>query len=82
MDPKQIGSSRLAAERRLHKFEHRQEQELKDQYHYFMRKFKGLYHRDPVNSQEWTKHATLYQFSSFQGNMFHGNARITMESNN
>jgi len=30
MDPKQIGSSCLAAERRLHIFVSRQEQELKD----------------------------------------------------
>jgi len=35
MDPKQLGTSRLAAERRLDIFEHRLEQELKDQYHYF-----------------------------------------------
>jgi len=81
MDPKQRGTSRLTVERRLHIFEHRLEQELKDQYHYFMRKFKGLDHRDPVNSQEGTKHATVYQLSSLQGNKFHDNARITMESN-
>jgi len=68
MDPKQLGSFCLAAERRLHIFECRLEQELKDQYHYFMRKSKGLDHRDPVNSQEGTKHATVYQSSSLQGN--------------
>jgi len=82
MDPKQLGSSRLAAERRLHIFERRLEQELNDQYHYFVRKSKGLDHRDPVNSQERTKHATVYQSSSLHGNKFHDNARITMESNN
>jgi len=64
MDPKQLGSSRLTAERILHIFERRLEQELKDQYHYFMRKSKGLDHRDQVNSQEGTKHATVYQLSS------------------
>jgi len=79
---KQLGSSRLAAERRLHIFERRLEQEVKDQYHYFMRKSKGLDHRDPVNSQEGKKHATIYQLSSRQGNNFHDNAQITTESNN
>ena len=78
MDPKQLGASRLTAERRLHVFERKLEQELKDQYHYFMRKSKGLDHRDPVNSQERTKNATVYQSSSLQGNKFHDNARITM----
>jgi len=82
MDPKQLGSCRLTAERRLHAFERRLEQELKDQYHYFMRKSKGLDHRDPLNSQEGKKHATVYQLSSLQGNKLHNNARITMESNN
>jgi len=82
MDPKQRGSSRLSAERRLHIFERRLEQELKDQYHYFMGKSKGLDHRIPVNSQEGTKHATVYQLFSLQGNKFHDNARITTESNN
>jgi len=52
MDPKQLGPSRLTAERRLHIFERRLQQELKDRYHYFMRKSNGLDHRDPVNSQE------------------------------
>jgi len=82
MDPKQLGSSRLTADRRLHTFERRLEQELKDQYHYFMRKSKALDHRDPVNSQEGKKHATVHQSSSLQGNKFHNNAPITMESNN
>ena len=82
MAPKQLGYSRLVAERRLHAFKSRLKQELKDHYHYFMRKSKGLDHRDPVNSQEGKKHATLYQSSSLQGNKFHNNARITMESNN
>ena len=82
MDSKQLGTSRLAAERRLHIFERRLEQELKDQYHYFVRKYKGLDHRDPVNSQEGTKPATVYQLSSLQGNKFQDNARITTESNN
>ena len=81
MDPKQLGTSRLAAERRLHVFESRLEQEHKDQYHYFMRKSKGLDHRDPVNTQEGTNHATVHQSSSLQGNKFHDNARITTESN-
>jgi len=82
MDLKQLGFSRLAAERRLHIFERRLEQEVKDQYHYFMRKSKGLDHKDPVNSQEGKKHATIYQLSCRQGNNFHDNAQITTESNN
>ena len=51
--PKQLTSSRLSAERRLHAIERRleREKELKDQYHYFMRKSKGTDHRVPVNSQ-------------------------------
>jgi len=60
MDPKQLGSSRLTAQRGPHIFERRLEQEFKDQYHYFMRKSKGLDHTYPVNFQEGTKHATVY----------------------
>ena len=71
-----------SAERRLHVFERKLEQELKDQYHYFMRKSKGLDHRDLVNSQEEKKHPTIYQSLSLKGNKFHNNARIIMESNN
>jgi len=55
MDIKLRGISRLAAERRLHAFEHRMKQELKVQYHYFMSKSKGLEHRYPVKSQEGRK---------------------------
>jgi len=48
MDPNQLEASRLAAERRLHKFETRLEHEVKDQYHYFMRKSKGIDQGDSV----------------------------------
>ena len=82
MDPKQLETSRLTAERGLHIFERRFEQELKDQYHYFVSKSKGLDQRDLVNSQEGTKLATLYQSSSLQGNKIHDNALITMETKN
>jgi len=82
MGPMQLGSSCLVAERRLRKFERRLEQELKDQYHYFMRKSKGLDHRDPVNVQEGKKHATVYQSSILLGNKFHNNAQISIQSNN
>jgi len=81
MVPKQLGSSRLSSERRRQAIERRMEQELKDQYHYLMRESKGLDNRAPVNSQEVTNHATLYQLSSLQGNNFQDNIRITMESN-
>ena len=40
MDPKQLRSSPLAAEQRLHIFERGMEQEPKDQYRYFTRKSK------------------------------------------
>ena len=36
---------------------------------------------DPVNSQEATKHAIVYQSSSLKGNKFTYNARITTEFN-
>jgi len=39
-DTEQLGSSRLDAERRLYAFERKLEQELKDQYHNFIRKSK------------------------------------------
>ena len=83
MDPRQLGSSRLSAERSLQAIERRleREPELKVQYHNFMRKYKGLDHRDPVNSQEGKEYA-MYILSSRQGNKFHDNAQITMESNN
>ena len=76
MNAKQLGTSRLAAERKLHILECRLEQELKDQYQYFMRKAKGQDHSDPVNSQEATNHS-----SSLQGNKFPHNAQITTEFN-
>jgi len=79
MNPKQLRPSRLASERRLHLFERRLEQELKEEYQYFMRKSKEQDHSDPVNSQEATEHATVYQSSSLQGNKFPHNARITRE---
>jgi len=55
MDPKQLGTSRLAQERRLRIFERRMEQEFKEQYQYYMRNSKVLDHRDQVNSQEGRK---------------------------
>ena len=59
IDSKKLVFSRLAADRRLHAFECKREQELKDHYHYFMRKLKELDHRFPVDSQEVKEHATL-----------------------
>jgi hypothetical protein len=54
MDPKQLGSSRLSAERRLHAIERRLEQhpDLKVQYNNFMREYEELGHMQPVTSQE------------------------------
>jgi len=73
MDPKELGSSRLSAERRLHVIERRLERdpELKDQYHNFTKEYEELGHKEPMNSQEGKKHATVYQSSSLQGNNFH-----------
>ena len=50
-EPKRLEFSRLSAEQRLHAMECRLEQQLKDQYHHFMKKSKQQDHRDPVNSQ-------------------------------
>jgi len=46
MDPKQLGSSRLSAERRLHAIERRleREPELTVQYHNFMKEYEELGH--------------------------------------
>ena len=54
MDPKQLGSSSLSAERRLHAIERRLERkkELKVQYQNFMKEYEELSHMGPVNSQE------------------------------
>ena len=81
MDPNQLGTSRLVAERSLHIFERRLEHELRDQYQYFKTKPKGLEHRDPVDSLKASKHVIVYQSSSLQGNKFHDNFPITTESN-
>jgi hypothetical protein len=54
MEPNQLGTSRLSAERRLHAVESRLEKdpELKVQYHSFMKKYEDLGHMEPVKSQE------------------------------
>ena len=54
MDSKQLGSSRLSAERRLHAIERRLERDpdLKVQYHNFMKEYEELGHMEPVNSHE------------------------------
>ena len=54
MEPNQLGSSRLSAAWNLHAIELKLERhpEPKVQYHNFMRKYKEIDHRDPVNSQE------------------------------
>jgi len=54
MDPKELGSSRHSAERRLHAIERRleREPELKVQYHSFMKEYEELCHMEPVSSQQ------------------------------
>jgi len=71
MDPKQHGSARLAAERRLHAIVRRLERdpELKFLYHNSMRKYKRLDNWYQVKTQEGKKHVSVYQFSRLQGNM-------------
>jgi len=59
---KQIESSRLSSERRLHAMERRLEQELKDLYHYFVKKCEQLGQMEPVKSQEGNNHVTFYHF--------------------
>jgi hypothetical protein len=53
MEPNQIGTSRLSAERRLHAIERRLERDpqLKVQYHDFMKEYEELGHMQPVISQ-------------------------------
>ena len=50
MDPKQLGPSRISAERRLHAIERRLEKhpELKVKYHKFMREYEELGHMKPM----------------------------------
>jgi len=54
MDSKQLGSSRLSAEQRLHATGRRLERDrdLKVQYHNFMKEYEELGHMEPVKSQE------------------------------
>jgi len=54
IDHKQLGSSSLSAERRLHAIESRLERdpELKVQYHNFMKEYEELGHMEPVKSLE------------------------------
>jgi len=59
MDPKQLRTSHLAAERRLRAFERRLDQNLMDKYNYFMSTSKGLDRSFPVNSQEGKEYATV-----------------------
>jgi hypothetical protein len=61
VDPKQLGSSRPSAERRLLAIERRQEKELKFQDHNFIKKCEQLGHMETVKSQEGGKHATSYR---------------------
>jgi hypothetical protein len=53
VDPNQLGTSRLYAERRLHAIERRLERDaqLKVQYHEFMKEYEELGHMEPVTSQ-------------------------------
>jgi len=53
-DPKQLGSSRLSEERRIHAIERRLEkqQELNTQYHEFMKEYEELGHMEAVKSQQ------------------------------
>jgi hypothetical protein len=54
MEPTQLGTTRLSAERRLHAIGRRLERDpdLKIQYHNFMKEYEELGHMEPVTSQE------------------------------
>jgi hypothetical protein len=54
MEPTQLGTSCLSAERRLHAIERRLEldPDLKSQYHNFMKEYEELGHMEPVTFQE------------------------------
>jgi len=54
-DAKQLGPSRLSAERRLHAIERRLEKQpdLKTQYHDFMKEYEELGHMEPVKPQQF-----------------------------
>jgi len=54
MDPKQLESFRLSAERRIHAIERRLEREPEFiiQNHNFMKEYEELGHMEPVNSRE------------------------------
>ena len=66
MDPKQLGSPRLSAERRIHAIEGRLERdpELKVQYYIFMKEYEELSHMEPVKSQE--RSLTCYFYDIIQ----------------
>jgi hypothetical protein len=50
-EPKQLRTSRLSVERRLHAIQRRQKQDSEHKVHYnFMKKYEQLAHREPVNS--------------------------------
>jgi hypothetical protein len=73
MEPTQLGTSRLSAERRLHAIERRLEQDpdLKIQYHNFMKECEELGHMEPVTSQEgkstcyYLPHLPVFKETSF-----------------
>jgi len=88
MDPKQLGSSRLSAERRLHAIERRleREPELNIQYHNFMKEYEELGHMEPVYSQEGrqtcyflTHHAVFKETSATKRTrfVFDGNVKTS-----
>ena len=63
MDPKQIGPSRISAERRLHAIERRleRETELNVQYHNFMKQYEELGHMEPLKSHEGRQQCYVLQ---------------------
>jgi len=73
MDPKQLGNSRLSAERRLHAIECRlkREPDLKFQYHNFMKEYEELGHMVPVKSRGVAHMLLSTTSSNLQGNKYH-----------
>ena len=65
-EPKQLRFSRLNTEQRLHFMERRRDQQLKDQYHYCLKKCEQLNHRNPVNSHGGKKPYNILPHSNVQ----------------
>jgi hypothetical protein len=67
LEPNQLGTSHLTAERRLHAIQCKLErdQDLKIKYHKFTKEYEELGHREPVNSQMGRRHVIVKHIIHF-----------------